>query len=171
MRCMRAISVLWSTLTSDANLNTVSSCAAPWLPNSCSTIATAPRWCRIMLVRKSRSNAGPRASSSAFICSAVSMPGIGAPCAAPCCMPGMSCCMPAMSCPAPAFASGTGLPRSRSHCCMIAISSCWALMIRSASVRTDALPACVGARRDISMACAWWPIIADMKCTSATVYG
>ena len=41
----------------------------------------------------------------------------------------------------------------------MAISSCWALMIRSAEARTDGLAPCVGAQPAITMAWAWWPII------------
>ena len=87
-------------------------------------------------------------------------------------MPGIS-----ISCSAPFIiifipagrASGTGSRRSRSHCCIVAISSCWALMIRAASVRTEGLAPCVGAQLDITMAWAWWPIMWDMKSTSAWV--
>ena len=76
IRCMRSISVVWSAYTSEANRKTVSSCAAPWEPNSWSTIVIAPWWCWIMNVRNSRSNSGPRARSSWASCSAVSMPGM-----------------------------------------------------------------------------------------------
>jgi hypothetical protein len=69
------------------------------------------------------------------------------------------------------WASGTGRPRSPSHARMVAISSCCALMIREASVRTDGLAPWVGAQAAITRACAWWPIMSDMKRTSASVYG
>ena len=88
-------------------------------------------------------------------------------------MPGISiaCSWPSIVIFIPAgSASGTGWPRSRSHCCMLAISSCWALMIRSASRRTEALAPWVGAQPAITMAWAWWPIMPDMKCTSASVW-
>jgi hypothetical protein len=52
---------------------------------------------------------------------------------------------------------------------MVAISSCWALMILDARVWTEGLAPCVGAQRDITMAWAWCPIIDDMKRTSAAV--
>ena len=68
-------------------------------------------------------------------------------------------------------ASGTFWRRSRSHCCMSAISSVCALMMRSQSVRSGALAPCVGAHLAMTMACAWWLIIPCMKYTSASVYG
>ena len=61
IRCMRAISVVWSALTSEANLKTVSSCPAPWTRRGPSPSTMAPRWCWIMKVRKSRSKSVPRA--------------------------------------------------------------------------------------------------------------
>src|SRR6185503_17392696 len=69
------------------------------------------------------------------------------------------------------MASGTGCCRSPSQRCIVAISSCWALMMRSARMRTELLAPCDGAQRDITIAWAWCPIIADMKWTSAAVYG
>jgi hypothetical protein len=54
---------------------------------------------------------------------------------------------------------------------MIAISSCCPLATRSASRRTDGLAARVGAQPAMIRAWAWWPIMLDMKRTSASVYG
>ena len=106
-----------------------------------------------MPVRNRRSNAGPFAASSSFICASVSMPGISISCSTPF----IFIFMPA------GFASGTGCRRSRSQVCMVAISSCWALMIRSHRVRTDGLAPWVGAQPAMTMAWAWWPIMSDMK--------
>jgi uncharacterized protein (DUF305 family) len=50
----------------------------------------------------------------------------------------------------------------------LAPSRC-ALTTRSARVRTAGLAARDGARRPIVIACAWWPIMADMNRTSAAV--
>jgi hypothetical protein len=159
--CIRAISVVWSTFTSLANLNTVSSWPAPQEENSCWTIWVAPVWCWIMKVRNSRSNSAPRARSSSAICAGVSIPGIS-----------ISCCMPPMfmgSMAMGASGSGTGWPRSRSQFRIVAISSCCALMMREASVWICGLAPWVGAMRDMTMACAWCPIMCDMKSTSACV--
>src|SRR5258708_40037178 len=44
-------------------------------------------------------------------------------------------------------------------------------MIRAASVRTDGLASWEGAHPAITIACAWCPIMWNMKETSAAVYG
>src|SRR6478609_6633507 len=54
---------------------------------------------------------------------------------------------------------------------MPTISSCWALMIRAARMRTDGPAPCEGAQPAITMAWAWWAIMPVMKATSAAVYG
>ena len=44
-------------------------------------------------------------------------------------------------------------------------------MTRSVSRMTAAPAPCDGAHLDISIACAWWLIMPDMKWMSAAVYG
>ena len=65
--------------------------------------------------------------------------------------------------------SGTGCPRSRSHCCISAISSFCALMMRAARVWICGLAPWVGAIRDITIAWAWWPIMSVTNAASAGV--
>ncbi len=51
---------------------------------------------------------------------------------------------------------------------MSRISSCWALMIRAASVWTAGLAPFSGASRDMTSAWAWCGIMPVMKATSAS---
>ena len=67
------------------------------------------------------------------------------------------------------WTSGTGWPRSRSHVCMVAISSRWALSMRAARRWTAGLAPCVGAMAAMTRAWAWCPIIPVIKCVSASV--
>ena len=100
----------------------------------------APWWCWIMKMRKSRSNSLPLAWSSWCSWASLSMPGMS-----------ISCSSPFIVIFIPvAEGSGTGWRRSRSHCCIRAISSVWALMIRWQSVRTEGPAPCVGAQPAIT---------------------
>src|SRR4029077_16765602 len=78
MRPIRLISVVWSTLTSEAYLKMRSSRVAPLALNNSFTMVMAPWWCWIMNVRNRRSNSGPRAASSCASWGGVSMPGMSA---------------------------------------------------------------------------------------------
>src|SRR5690348_14251975 len=124
---------------------------------------TAPRWWLIMSLRKSLSNSSPRAASSAFSCSGVSMPGMS--------MCIVSPFMSIIGALPSAGITGTGFWRSRSQRSIVAISSCCALMMRAARRCTSGLAPCVGAMRAMVMACVWWPIMLYMNSTSASTYG
>src|SRR5438309_388465 len=115
----------------------------------------APWWCWIMNVRNRRSNSAPRAASSWASCGGVSMPGISS-------MPGI---MKWAGSP-----SGTVSLRPRSQRCIRPISSVCPTTMRSHRACSAGLAPCDGAQRAMSTACAWWPIMPVMKCTSAAVY-
>ena len=149
---MRLISAVWSAVMSEVNAKSTESWAAPRWRSRFWTMVMAPRWCLIISLRKSRSNAAPSASPRLAISSAVSMPGIG--------------WKPSAWCASTAV---TAWPRSRSQSCIISISSSCESSMRRAVARMASLAALTSSRAVISRAWAWCEIMPCMNITSAAV--
>ena len=148
-RLIRPISAVWAVTTSLAKTLASTSWPAPGDLKRSSTILSAPAWCLIMPLRKSRSKATPFASLIALSSSSVSMPSIR-----------MSC---------QEAVSGVNCPYRRSHACMMTISGTCDWSIFRESLSTCGLAPFASAIRDITMAWAWWAIMPCMNSTSAFV--
>jgi hypothetical protein len=144
---MRPISAAWLLPISAASSWTAGSVPAV---DTVFAIETAPRWCSTISVRKSRSNAAPRAPVSCATCAGVAIPGIA--------------WTPSVW-PEPTRSCRRLVSQSRST----SISGRCPAEMRDASARTRASAARSGARPASSSACPWWRIMSRTNATSAAL--